>query len=181
MRSSTPAQKSAAPPRPVSMPMARPAALPAFVPNAAQRRLLDIIHCRPSVISICDLCICAGIPRRTYYSWCQNAGFRLWLATAWSARLLMDGSALLNIARFNATTKFSYWKALFDLTFDPKGLGYLQKWQQAVAAADSSLFDLGPGEPPPHDPPAPPPTAGSSTRPHPATSPSLRPRARPST
>src|SRR6185437_15850418 len=134
MRPSQPARKSVVPPRPrpISVPMSRPAP-PPFVPNAAQRRLLDIIHCRPSVVSICDLCISAGIPRRTYYSWCQNPAFRLWLATAWSARLLMDGSALLNIARFNATTKFSYWKALFDLTFDPKGLGYLQQWQQTVA------------------------------------------------
>ncbi|HUX67319.1 MAG TPA: hypothetical protein VMV31_07510 [Terriglobales bacterium] len=88
-----------------------------FQPSPAQRRLLDFIHEHPSLKTIHELCAAAGIGRTTYYRWCQSPGFRIWLATAWSARLLLDGTVLLNVARVQATRSYPYWKALFDLTF----------------------------------------------------------------
>ena len=118
-----------------------------FQPSPSQRRLLDFIHEHPSLKTIHELCAEAGVGRSTYYRWCQNPGFRLWLAMAWSARLLLDGAVLLNIARVQSTRSYSYWKALFDLTFDPKGLGFLQKWQQSCAEADSAAFLPGDASP----------------------------------
>lgn len=99
---------------------------PTFRPQPAQRRLLDHIHQKPGFRTIHEFCALAGVARTTYYRWCQDPDFCRWFAPAWSARLLMDGTVLLDIARLNSTRSFSYWKALFEVTFDPKGLGYLQ-------------------------------------------------------
>jgi len=116
----------------------------AFTPTSDQRRLLNAIHECPSIRTIREICEFSDIGRRTYYNWCKNPGFRLWFATTWSSRMLVEGITLLNQARAKASYKFPYWKALFDLTFDPRGLAQLQKWQQAMSSLDGSAFDCGP-------------------------------------
>ncbi|MGN6591933.1 MAG: hypothetical protein ACTHJX_03455 [Terriglobales bacterium] len=119
-----------------------------FVPTAAQRRLLDYVDAHPGLKTIQELCAGAGVPSSTYYHWCKNTDFRLWFAASWSARLTMDGVTLLNQARLLASRNFSYWKALFNLTFDPKGFAMLQAWQQAAAQLPADAFTTAP-EPPP--------------------------------
>jgi hypothetical protein len=52
----------------------------------------------------------------------------------------MDGVVLLNQARLLASRHFPYWKALSNLTFDPKGCALMQQWQQACFAAPSDAF-----------------------------------------
>ncbi|MGN6592931.1 MAG: hypothetical protein ACTHJX_08535 [Terriglobales bacterium] len=126
----------------------------AFVPTAAQRRLLDFVDAHPGLKTIQELCAGAGVPSSTYYHWCKNTDFRLWFAAAWSARLTMDGITLLNQARLLASRNFSYWKALFNLTFDPKGFAMLQQWQQAAAQLPADAFTPAP-EPTPEVAPAP--------------------------
>ncbi|MGH9477287.1 MAG: hypothetical protein ACRD1C_13320 [Terriglobales bacterium] len=123
----------------------------AFAPSTAQRRLLDYIHEHPGYQPTRDLCRSTGIPRTSYYRWCRNPAFREWLGSAWGARLLFDGAALLNIARAQAPEKFSYWKALFEITFDPKGLGLLAKWAASLASLDSGAFRPAP-DPHPSEP-----------------------------
>gem|GEM_PF-2447627 len=111
-----------------------------FSPSPAQRRLLDHMQANPCLRTIGELCDKVGISRMTYYRWSKDPDFRLWFARAWSAHLIMDGVVLLNQARLLATRQFSYWKALFNLTFDPKGLPLLQQWQQNCAQLDSDAF-----------------------------------------
>lgn len=113
---------------------------PAFTPSPAQRRLLDYMQANPGLKTIGDLCDKVGIARMTYYRWSKDPEFRLWFARAWSAHLIMDGLVLINQARLLATRQFSYWKALFNLTVDPKGLPILQQWQQSCAQVDSDAF-----------------------------------------
>ncbi|MGH9488707.1 MAG: hypothetical protein ACRD04_14105 [Terriglobales bacterium] len=115
-----------------------------FAPTAAQRRLLDFIHEHPGYQPTRDLCRSARVPRATYYRWCRNPAFRQWFGSAWASRLVFDGVALLNLARAQAPDKFSYWKALFELTFDPKGLGLLAKWSASLAALAPDAFYPGP-------------------------------------
>ncbi|MGH9395183.1 MAG: hypothetical protein ACRD1E_13500 [Terriglobales bacterium] len=116
---------------------------PAFRPTRAQRRLLDLLDAHPSFQSVHQICQSAGIGRASYYRWCHDPQFRLWLASAWCARLIvMDGLSLLNFARANAARSFPYWNALFKLIFDPNGLASLQLWQQACALAPAAAFDL---------------------------------------
>jgi hypothetical protein len=67
----------------------------------------------------------------------------------------MDGVTLLNQARLLASRNFSYWKALFNLTFDPKGFAMLQQWQQTAAQLPADAFTPAPDPEP--DPAAPPP------------------------
>ncbi|HXR97136.1 MAG TPA: hypothetical protein VN709_04765 [Terriglobales bacterium] len=113
----------------------------AFTPNTDQRRLLNTICDFPSIRTVGELCQASDIGRRTYYNWCNNPYFRLWIATVWSARTLTEGTALINQARARASGHFSYWKALADLTFDPRGLSLLQKWRQAMFSLDSAAFE----------------------------------------
>ena len=127
---------------------------PPFHPSPAQRRLLNFLHEHPGYPTVHALCAAAGIGRTAYYRWCQDPGFRLWLSAGWSARLIVDGALLLNVARIQSTHSFPYWKALFDLTFDPKGLALLQHWQQAVAHADPAAFTPDPDPDPETTPPA---------------------------
>jgi hypothetical protein len=125
----------------------------AFVPNPAQRRLLDYVDAHPCLKTIQELCAGAGVPSSTYYNWCKNTDFRLWFAASWSARLTMDGVVLLNQARLLASRNFSYWKALFTLTFEPTGFAMLQQWQQSTANLPPDAFtpapDTDPGAPAP--------------------------------
>ena len=116
----------------------------AFRPTSDQRRLLNNIHESPSIRTIREFCEFCDISRSTYYNWCKNPHFRLWFATAWSSRMLVEGITLLNQARAKASYKFPYWKALADLTFDPRGLALLQKWRQAMFSIDGSAYDCGP-------------------------------------
>ncbi|HEY7856212.1 MAG TPA: hypothetical protein VIC32_07195 [Terriglobales bacterium] len=116
----------------------------AFRPTSDQRRLLNNIHDNPSIRTIREFCEQCDISRSTYYNWCKNPHFRLWFATAWSSRMLVEGITLLNQARAKASYKFQYWKALADLTFDPNGMALLQKWQQAMFSLDGTAFDCGP-------------------------------------
>ncbi len=121
-----------------------PAKAAAFAPTSDQRRLLNNIHDNPSIRTIREFCEVCDISRSTYYNWCKNPHFRLWFATAWSSRMLVEGITLLNQARAKASYKFQYWKALADLTFDPNGMALLQKWQQAMFSLDGTAFDCGP-------------------------------------
>ena len=121
----------------------------AFVPTPAQRRLLDFVDANPNLKTIQELCAGAGVPSSTYYHWCKSNDFRLWFAASWSARLTMDGVVLLNQARLLATRSFSYWKALFNLTFDPKGFAMLQQWQQTAAQLPSDAFTSADPDPVP--------------------------------
>ncbi|HXR98315.1 MAG TPA: hypothetical protein VN709_10790 [Terriglobales bacterium] len=121
-----------------------PVAARNFRPTADQRRLLNTIHDYPSIRTVREFCEACDVGRRTYYNWCKNPHFRLWFATVWSARIITEGTTLINQARAKASYKFSYWKALADLTFDPRGLALLQKWQQAMFSLDGSAFDSGP-------------------------------------
>ncbi|HXR97740.1 MAG TPA: hypothetical protein VN709_07845 [Terriglobales bacterium] len=116
----------------------------AFRPTSDQRRLLNYIHENPSIRTIREFCEVCDISRSTYYNWCKNPNFRLWFATAWSSRMLVEAVTLINQARAKASYKFPYWKALFDLTFDPHGLALMQKWRQAVFSVDGSAYDCGP-------------------------------------
>jgi hypothetical protein len=116
----------------------------AFVPTPAQRRLLDYVVAHPGLKTIQELCAGSGVPSSTYYHWCKNTDFRLWFAASWSARLTMDGVTLLNQARLLASRNFSYWKALFTLTFDPKGFAMLQQWQQTAAQLPADAFTPAP-------------------------------------
>jgi len=120
-----------------------------FVPTPAQRRLLDFVDANPNLKTIQELCAGAGVPSSTYYHWCKSNDFRLWFAASWSARLTMDGVVLLNQARLLATRSFSYWKALFNLTFDPKGFAMLQQWQQTAAQLPSDAFTSADPDPAP--------------------------------
>ncbi|HXR97176.1 MAG TPA: hypothetical protein VN709_04970 [Terriglobales bacterium] len=121
-----------------------PVAARNFRPTADQRRLLNTIHDYPSIRTVREFCEACDVGRRTYYNWCKNPHFRLWFATVWSARLITEGTTLINQARAKASYKFSYWKALADLTFDPRGLALLQKWQKAMFSLDNSAFECGP-------------------------------------
>ena len=116
----------------------------AFVPTPAQRRLLDYVDAHPGLKTIQELCSGSGVPSSTYYNWCKNTEFRLWFAASWSARLTMDGVTLLNQARLLAGRNFSYWKALFNLTFEPRGFAMLQQWQQSVAQLPADAFTPAP-------------------------------------
>ncbi|MGH9394707.1 MAG: hypothetical protein ACRD1E_11100 [Terriglobales bacterium] len=134
------------------------AAPPLFRPSAAQRRLLQHIDDNPSFRTVQELCAAAGVPRSSYYDWCKNPAFRLWLGSSWSARLVCGGVTLLNIAPWNCPKSFSYWKALFDLTFDPKGLGLLAKWTESLGELNNAAFESAPpphGQPPSRPEPAP--------------------------
>ncbi|MGN6592233.1 MAG: hypothetical protein ACTHJX_04970, partial [Terriglobales bacterium] len=111
-----------------------------FHPTPPQRRLLDFVDAHPCLKTIGELCDGAGISRATYYRWTQDPGFRIWFAAVWSSRLIMDGVVLINQARLLASRHFPYWKALFNLTFDPKGCAVMQQWQQACFAAPSDAF-----------------------------------------
>lgn len=113
---------------------------PAFVPSPAQRRLLDYMQCHPGFKTIAELCAGIGISRMTYYRWSQDPDFRLWFSRAWSAHLIMDAAVLINQARLLSTRQFSYWKALFNLSMDPKGLPLLQQWQQSCRQLDPDAF-----------------------------------------
>ncbi|HXR97553.1 MAG TPA: hypothetical protein VN709_06880 [Terriglobales bacterium] len=123
----------------------------AFAPTSNQRRLINAIHDYPSVRTVREFCEHCDISRTTYYNWCKNPVFRLWFATAWSARLLTEGTTLINQARAKSSYKFPYWKALADLIFDPHGLALLQKWRQAMFTLDGSAFDCGPEAAPDYD------------------------------
>ena len=116
----------------------------AFSPNPAQRRLLLFMHENPGFKTALELCAAAGVGRSTYYRWCQESGFRLWFADAWGAHLLMDGAALINIARLQAARSFSYWKALMELTFDEAGLARMRNWRQALAHVNPDSFEPAP-------------------------------------
>lgn len=105
----------------------------AFLPSLAQRRLRDVIVENPSRLHITEVCRQAGIARRTYYLWCQNPDFCAWLATTWSSALIMDGPFYVNHARAAAPRNFRAFKLMFNLIFDPDGLGQLVHWQRAFA------------------------------------------------
>lgn len=105
----------------------------AFLPSLAQRRLRDVIIENPSRLHITEICRQAGIARRTYYLWCQNPDFCAWLATAWSSTLIMDGPFYVNLARAAAPRNYRAFKLIYNLIFDPNGLGQLQHWQRAFA------------------------------------------------
>lgn len=111
-----------------------------FHPTPPQRRLLEFVDAHPCLKTIGELCDGADISRATYYRWTQDPGFRVWFSAVWSSRLIMDGVVLINQARLLATRHFPYWKALFNLTFDPKGCAVMQQWQQACFAAPSDAF-----------------------------------------
>ncbi|MGH9466665.1 MAG: hypothetical protein ACRD1Y_04865, partial [Terriglobales bacterium] len=121
----------------------------AFAPSTAQRRLLDYFHENPGYLPTRELCRLANVPRASYYRWCRDPAFRQWFGAAWSSRLLFEGAALLNMARAQAPEKFSYWKALFEITFDPKGLGLLAKWQASLASLPPDSFQPAPEIPAP--------------------------------
>ncbi len=143
-------KKPAVPPDPA------PPSQPAFQPNELQRRLLHYIYEHPVNGTVDSMCHHAKVGRATYYRWCRDAGFRQWFATAWSARLIVDGTTLLNVARGNAHRSYPHWKALFDLTFSPNGLSLLHHWQETCAAVGPAAFDVPDLEPDPDDPaPAP--------------------------
>ncbi|MGH9414881.1 MAG: hypothetical protein ACRD0Y_14215 [Terriglobales bacterium] len=118
----------------------------AFTPTPTQRRLLDFVHEHTGRKTITAICTAAGVSRNTYYRWCKDPGFRTWFAAAWSARLVFQGMDLINIARYNSGN-FRFWKALFDLTFDPKGLTLLAQWQQSLATLSNDAFDASGDDP----------------------------------
>ncbi|MGH9475797.1 MAG: hypothetical protein ACRD1C_05655 [Terriglobales bacterium] len=111
-----------------------------FSPTPAQRRLLDLMHEKLAVSTTLALCQAIGVPRTTFYRWCKDPAFSAWFGIAWASRLLIEGAALVNIARAQAPQKFSSWKAVFDLTFDPKGLGLLASWQAALGHLPADAF-----------------------------------------
>ncbi|MGH9476928.1 MAG: hypothetical protein ACRD1C_11440 [Terriglobales bacterium] len=111
-----------------------------FVPSPRQRCFRDFVEANPAHRYIRDLCSAAGLPRTTFYRWCRDPGFRQWFACAWSTRCVLDGMFLVNFARTRAPLAFPFWKALFDLTFDPKGVRMLQHWQQALASVSPDGF-----------------------------------------
>ncbi|MGH9468238.1 MAG: hypothetical protein ACRD1Y_12875 [Terriglobales bacterium] len=115
-----------------------------FAPTPRQRRLLDFMHENPSCQNTLALCRAAGVSRANFYRWCKDPGFCLWFGSAWAARLLMEGAFLINTARALAPEKFSYWKALFELTFDPKGLALLAKWQSSLGQLSPDAFLAAP-------------------------------------
>lgn len=113
-----------------------------FVPSPRQRRFREFIDANPDHPHIRDLCQAAQLPRATFYRWCKDPGFRQWFAFSWSSRFLMDGVFLVEAARNRPDMPFRLWKALFDLTFDPKGLGMLPHWQQALAMLSPEGYGL---------------------------------------
>ncbi len=120
-----------------------------FLPSPPQRRLLDYLHENPQTHSALALCQGAGISRTSYYRWCRDSAFCVWLGSAWASRMLVDGAHLINMARANAPSKFSYWKALFELTFDPKALGLLAKWSESLGHLTPGAFLPAPARPAP--------------------------------
>ncbi len=115
-----------------------------FKPSSAQRRLLDYIHENPSPLPTLRLCESANVSRASFYRWCRDPHFRAWLGIAWTSRLLIDGISLMNQARAQAPEKFPYWRALSDLTFDPKGLGTIAKWGESLVHLSPDAFIPGP-------------------------------------
>ncbi|MGH9477128.1 MAG: hypothetical protein ACRD1C_12465 [Terriglobales bacterium] len=118
-----------------------------FSPSLAQRRLLDQLHEHPAAHNTLALCRDAGISRTTFYRWCKEPEFCRWLGSAWASRLLLEGAAHINCARALAPTKFPYWKAVFELIFDPKGLALLAQWQSSLTHLPADAFLAAPPRP----------------------------------
>lgn len=124
-----------------------------FSPTVRQRRLFDYLHEHPEIDSAVALCHGAGISRTTYYRWCRDAAFSAWLGSAWGARMLLDHVFLINKARQHCD-QFSFWKALCELTLDPKSLSLMAKWSESLTHLNPTAFL--PAPPAPQPPPTPP-------------------------
>lgn len=143
-----PAPAPQTPPPAAQIPPPRPPA-PAFRPSALQRRFLTRVGQGMSATAAAEE---LDIARMTLYRWRQNPSFRARFAAAYLRDLTLEGWQLLAIAREQAATKFSYWKALHDLTFDPAARQRLLDW--AEWCAHGSLASAANAVPAPKSAPA---------------------------
>ncbi len=128
--------------RPAPAPRNRraPAALaPApFHPTPLQSRFFALLA---DGVPSAEACATLPVNRITFYRWRQDPAFRYWLASNQLRDLVLDGGALLTMARAKAAENFPYWNALARLTFDPTTRQHLCDWAE-WCGADSAAPSL---------------------------------------
>ena len=118
---------------PVHSPRSAP---PEFRPTSLQRKFFDLLAAgmMPN-----EAGAHLSLSRMTFYRWRRDPEFRRCLAAAQLRDLVLDGGALLTVARAKAASHFSYWQAIAQLTFDPAARQTLTDWAEwcgSDAAAD---------------------------------------------
>ncbi|MGH9481988.1 MAG: hypothetical protein ACRD1L_07820, partial [Terriglobales bacterium] len=110
-----------------------------FTPTQAQRHFLDHILGEPSYQSIPQICATAGISPSSYYAWCKDPAFRDWFVHEWSSALLFEGWHAIYLARAHQVRSPAHFKAIYDLTFDPKASAALATWQTHAVSGEPAL------------------------------------------
>ena len=125
--------------RPAPAPRNRraPAALaPApFHPTPLQSRFFALLA---DGVPSAEACATLPVNRVTFYRWRQDPAFRYWLASNQLRDLVLDGGALLTMARAKAAENFPYWNALARLTFDPTTRQHLCDWAEWCGAGSAA-------------------------------------------
>lgn len=106
---------------------------PDFTATPAQQRFLAHIQANPNFQTIAEICHTLDLDPSTYYKWCHNPQFRLWLIQEWAAALFFDGWHILNVCRANMSRSPFQFKALFNIVFEPKGHAAFAAWQEIAA------------------------------------------------
>lgn len=106
---------------------------PDFTVTPAQQRFLAYIQANPNFQTIAEICQTLDLDPSTYYKWCHNPQFRLWLIQEWAAALFFDGWHILNVCRANMSRSPFQFKALFNIVFEPKGHAAFAAWQEIAA------------------------------------------------